>query len=278
MRADKSMNKSEAPIALPLFLPWLQSLEFPRKLGVCERLFSRSLAPRAVCWVRTSTGLDWKLDMRNSTHRWIVYGLYEGGSFLRWARRNLPQNATVVDSGANIGQMALYLGTYFPGGKILAFEPGIRAAEWLASCLSRNPGLPVELIRAGLSDQTRSGRLRYGDAELTHGSQAEISDHEGAPIELVRLDEFLAQRRVMSLDCWKLDVEGHEIAALQGANTLFKERKIKALYIELCGENGTRICRFMEAVGYRAYNLSRNGGLLPLEKSPEHGNALFLPA
>jgi hypothetical protein len=59
---------------------------------------------------------------------------------------------------------------------------------------------------------------------------------------------------------------------------LFKERKIKALYIEPCGENGTRLCWFMEAVGYRADNLSRNSGLLPLDKSSEHDNALFLPA
>lgn len=215
--------------------------------------------------------------MRNSTHRWIVYGFYEGGSFLRWAKRNLPHNAMVVDSGANIGQMALYLGTYCPSGKIFAFEPGTCAAEWLESSLNRNPDLPVELIRAGLSDKTQAGKLRYGDAELTHGSQAEISEHEGEPIQMFRLDEFLEQRRVESLDCWKLDVEGHELLALEGANTLLQKKKVKALYIELCGENGMRICRFMEQVNYRPYNLSLNGRLLPFEELPEHGNALFLP-
>ena len=103
-------------------------MEFPRKLGICERLFARSLSRYGVCWVRTAAGVPWKLDLTLSTHRWIVYGKYEGRPFLDWARQYLPRDGIIVDSGANIGQMLLYLAQCVPAGKVPAFEPGAGAA------------------------------------------------------------------------------------------------------------------------------------------------------
>ena len=85
-----------------------QRLEFPKKLGICERLFGAALARRGVAWVPVRTGLRWKLDLRNPTHRWIVYGYYDP-AFLKWAERRLTPASVVVDSGANIGQTVLYL-------------------------------------------------------------------------------------------------------------------------------------------------------------------------
>jgi hypothetical protein len=38
-----------------------------------------------------------------------VYGKYEGAPFLNWAKKFLAPNAIIIDSGANIGQMLMYL-------------------------------------------------------------------------------------------------------------------------------------------------------------------------
>src|SRR2546425_5540873 len=113
----------------PAILRALQHLEFPRKLGICERLFGAALSRQGIRWVDTAAGIPWKLDLACATHRWIVYGKYEGRAFLDWARANLPAHGMVVDSGANIGQMLLYLAQWVPHGRLLAIEPGREAAD-----------------------------------------------------------------------------------------------------------------------------------------------------
>lgn len=92
-------------ISPPLPLTWLQFIDFPYKLGICERIFGKAIAPYGICWIKTGSRLVWKLDLANPTHRWIVYGKYEGSAFLNWAKNYLPTNGIVIDSGASIGQM-----------------------------------------------------------------------------------------------------------------------------------------------------------------------------
>jgi hypothetical protein len=116
-------------ISLLGLLSWLQFLKFPHKLGICERIFGSIIIQYGVCWVKTAAGIIWKLDLANPTYRWIVYGKYEGSHFLNWAKQFLPADGIVVDSGANIGQMLLYLAQWTPQGKVLAFEPGKEQAD-----------------------------------------------------------------------------------------------------------------------------------------------------
>ena len=92
---------------MPALLRFLQRRDFPRKLGVCDRLFGRALDVHGIAWVRTAVGPVWKLDLANVTHRWIVYGYYEGPELWRWLLAQRGAVRTIVDSGANIGQMVL---------------------------------------------------------------------------------------------------------------------------------------------------------------------------
>jgi len=49
-------------------IPFLQSIDFPHKLGICEKLFGKAIASSGICWVKTCTGLAWKLDLNDPTH------------------------------------------------------------------------------------------------------------------------------------------------------------------------------------------------------------------
>ena len=74
-----------AAIKWPASIGLIRRVDFPRKLGLCERLFPHRLGKLGIAWVDTAAGSRWKLDLRNATHRWIVYGKYEGAPFLNWA-------------------------------------------------------------------------------------------------------------------------------------------------------------------------------------------------
>jgi FkbM family methyltransferase len=249
---------------LPLPLRVVQHIEFPHKLGICERLFSRRLAKHGICWVETSAGPVWKLDLSNSTHRWM--------------RRHLPEDPVIIDSGANIGQMTLYFGTYFPKSRIFAFEPGDYQASWLCECLSKNPQLSVKLFRQGLSDSETMLYLQKIGHGCSHGGQNIVTAEPiGDSIQVVSLSQVLNAEKVSAVDLWKLDVEGSELAALAGAKEWLEAKRIHALWVETMGENGQRIANFMAGVGYRACFLNRSGRETKV-RDDRAGNTLFLPA
>jgi FkbM family methyltransferase len=264
-------------ISLPLPLIWLQEFDFPRKLGICERLFGSAIAKAGVGWVQTGAGIPWKLDLANPTHRWIVYGKYEGSHFLNWAKAYLPSDGIVVDSGANIGQMLLYLAQWLPNGRILAFEPGQEQAEWLRECLAIYPELPVEVLQLGLGAAASQLRLQNFGPEYIRGAWSQISETEGEQISIVRLVDELNARSLDRVDLWKLDVEGYEIPALQGAEDLLKEHRCKAIYAELAGDNGLKIRDYLARFGYSGYLFDERGKLYLPAELPEHTNGLFLP-
>jgi FkbM family methyltransferase len=263
---------------LPLLLRGLQHVEFPHKLGIMDRMFGRQLSAAGTVWVQTAARIHWKLDLSYAPSRWIVYGMYEGPAFLEWAREFLAPDSVVVDSGANIGQMLLYLAQWVPDGIVLAFEPGRRQAAWLKECLDEHPNLPVVLMPFGLGDRNGPACLRECGPANVQGAWNQVSDSEGESIRLVRLADALSDRGLDHVDLWKLDVEGFEVNALKGAEELLLERRIRAVYVELAGENGSRVREYMASVGYKIFLLGRHGSMNPANVLPEHTNALFLPA
>ena len=241
-------------------------------------MFGRALARHGVCWVQTSAGIPWKLDLRSVTHRWIVYGKYEGSAFLDWARSHLKASSIVVDSGANIGQMTLYMAGWIPQGLLLAFEPGSVARGWLKESLARNPHLPVEVVPVGLGAEEARKTLRQLGSEDLHGSWNQVADDgEGERMVVRRLADVLAERGISEVDLWKLDVEGYELPALEGAGRLLEGQKIRAVYAELGFGNGPLIRQYMAAKGYECFLFARSGRMYVPGELPAHTNALFLP-
>jgi len=253
-------------------------LEFRHKLGICERLFASSLARHGVCWIRTSNGLPWKLDLASPTHRWIVYGKYEGRPFLDWARSVLPRDAIVVDAGANIGQMLLYFAQWVPRGRVLAFEPGAEAAEWLAECLETNRHLPVELVRCALGSKACEMSLVKVGNPKTHGACSQIRGFgEGPSVQVRPLSDVLGERGIDRVDLLKLDVEGFELEALAGAAPLLRRKGVRALYCELGFGHGAQIRAYLAEFGYTCHLFDARGRLYLPQRLPEHVNGLFLP-
>ena len=264
-------------IRLPWLLKSIQGLEFPHKLGVCDRLFGRALATHGVCWVPTAASIPWKLDLVNSTHRWIVYGKYEGPGFLQWARTFLPPSGVVIDSGANIGQMALYLAQWVPQGIVLAFEPGEEQADWLDECLQLNSFLSVEVVRLALGANTSELYLTKAGLSTNHGTQNYVSASGGTPVHVIRLSDEMKRRGISKVDLWKLDVEGYEFEALLGAESLLRDRAIRALYIEIQDLHQAEILAYLRSFGYRSYSISWRGIPLPADRFADFDMGLFLP-
>lgn len=153
-------------------------------------------------------------------------------------RIHIPSDACVMDVGANVGSIALPLAQLVKKGKVFAFEPTHYAFEKLQRNLELNPELSqrVEAIQTFVSDRdyeepgvkvTSSWRLDSAEGEVhpVHGGlhKETVSHH-------IRMDSFVAEKRLDRVDFIKIDTDGHEWAVLSGARETIRKYRPVVLF------------------------------------------------
>lgn len=246
-------------VPLPRLLRLLRTYEYPRKLGIMERMFGKSLAKYGICWVECSNGIIWKLNLADSCHRWIVYGFYEGNIQIPWAITHLGCGGVYVDSGANIGQWLLYMAS-MPNVKTIAIEPVKSERLWLTECLAQQAQWDVSTLDCGLGAQAKSVDIQCAGAQSTTNLDWYVGKGlKITSIRLERLDDLLKKNGVESVRLWKLDVEGGELEAIKGAEQYLKEKKIEALIFECHPKNFTLTSEYLRSNGYQIYTIEKSG-------------------
>jgi FkbM family methyltransferase len=200
----------------------------------------------------------------------IVEGLYEEAilellfkDVLRPFESKFTQGIA-IDIGANIGNHSLYFSRIFK--TVVAFEPNAIAQHILRGNLALNHVANVDIQLVGLSDKSGSARLAMREeANLGSGSVVEAAS-EGKDvhtIELRRADDVWREQRYSDPVCLiKVDVEGHEINVLSGAENILKDHKPIILF-EANGKYGhsgaDAVFHFLRELGYsRFYTLAKD--------------------
>ncbi len=231
----------------------------PRKLGFLESVFGSTLAAHGTRWVKCSNGVIWKLDLADPTHRWIVYGDYEGGVGLTYAKHTLKNGGVFVDSGSNIGQWILYLGG-IPGVRALEFEPVESQRQWLSSCLEHQTGWNYITYPWGLGAESCKVEIQCDGARSTLRNDwynTKMLNRE--VIQIRRLEDILVEADIKEVQLWKLDVEGAEYDALVGAGDYLANHRINHIYFECHHTNYARNKSHLEKCGYQLYDISWKG-------------------
>jgi FkbM family methyltransferase len=168
-----------------------------------------------------------------------------------------------VDAGANIGHMTSVLALRAgPSGRVLAFEPHPALCDLLRQNVTRWPSegvAPVKVHEAAVSDRSGAGWLNTGERFEENMGSAEIALEplkrgQAYGVALVRLDEVLRRARVGLL---KLDVEGQELAALQGAEAAISERRVRDIVFESQMAYPAPVTDLLEAAGYHVFALKQ---------------------
>ncbi len=241
------------------------------------RLLSRSLlALRRPLGLSEQTtvrrgGILWRLDLSEGIDLAIYLGMYE-----RECLGALPElvrpGAVVIDVGANIGALSLpFARQAGPQGKIVAIEPTGFAFGKMTRTLQLNPDLAdrVHPVQAMLLAST-VGEL----PEEIHSSWP-LHDRGGVPVHptlrsvamttegarVTTLDSLVAELSLSRVDLVKLDVDGHELQVLRGAEKTLAELRPR-LIVELAPytfENSpddfAEMIRLLVAHGYAFRNL-----------------------
>lgn len=153
-----------------------------------------------------------------------------------------------IDIGANLGTYAAHVARHQQCHKIIAYEADKRNHDKLrAHLLINGVADKVETRIVAVSDHEGTVPfMRYDDDGFNNSIVGD--DGSGFAVPAVRLDDELplTGHRI----ALKIDIEGHELAALQGMKRLLQANDC-FLQVELWPENAAAFVAAMEAEEYR---------------------------
>ncbi|MGC9943896.1 MAG: FkbM family methyltransferase [Verrucomicrobiota bacterium] len=217
-------------------------------------------------------------------------------SELGMMQKFLEEGGEVFDLGANVGVWTVLMSKANPGVRVHSFEPNPSTFKLLKSNVEESQCGNVRLNLAAVSNT--SGQLNFQVpknaaifgrvAPPVNGEDKEgrFSQIDSFSVPAIRLWEYCQSNSIDEIDFLKIDVEGHELAALEGLGRLLRERKVKAIYIETMKENHDRmgtnfldLLKFINDCGYVFHVLSEDGSsgtAVALDQVRAH-NHLCLP-
>lgn len=214
-------------------------------LARMERGVMRRLHPAAVVLANYLIHLRWGEPELHELHRLVRPG------------------AVAIDVGAHFGVYSMALARLVGRrGQVVSIEPVAEDAAMVRRAM-RTLRLPVTVVNCALSAVAGEATLRVpllGGAQKTAlatlEAEAQARDVSGFTERVVpvrTLDEMLVNIR-MPIGFIKIDVEGHELAVLDGARETLRQHRPNLLIEindDLVGEPMTEIFSRIERQGYR---------------------------
>jgi FkbM family methyltransferase len=199
----------------------------------------------------------WPDPLGHAVARTGVYDLAVAETLARLA----DAGETALDAGANVGLMSNLLAhAVGPGGRVVAFEPHPAIVATLTTNAERwrthERFAPVEVRAAAVSSAPGTVMLAVDPAAFARNKGTASLERLGAgepgiEVQATRIeDEFDAP-----IGTLKLDVEGHERSALQGASALLDAGLIRDIVFEEHGRAPTPVTELLESHGYTLFGV-----------------------
>ena len=144
---------------------------------------------------------------------------------------------TIIDIGANIGSVSLKLATIFENSKIFAIEPTNYAYNKLFNNLKLNKELENRVFLRQLFITNSKKPDKVWSSWNFDNSNKKHQKHLGTLKEIkqnsyLKLDQFIKNENLNSVDFIKLDVDGYELDVLNSGKEFFKNNR-PIIFIEI---------------------------------------------
>lgn len=152
-------------------------------------------------------------------------------AFMKILRQELKEGMTVIDIGANIGYVTLIMAELVgPSGKVYAIDPNPNSFRVLVKNIQANGYTDfVFPYQMGISNTNGVSKFYVSDKWNLSGMSATKHSKQVINIPVTTLDDFMKDKGYP--DFIKMDIEGHEVEALEGMYWTLKnaDRPVKIL-------------------------------------------------
>jgi FkbM family methyltransferase len=172
--------------------------------------------------------------------------------------RVLAPDSTFYDIGANVGYFTVLGSEVCVNGSVHAFEVDPELVKALEYSLERN-GTSATVVQSAVSDFSEDTLTVTAKNVPTVVADAGSGEYSGKTVTTVTLDDYCDAGNPIP-DVIKMDIEGHELRALQGAENVISSPNQKVLFIEVHpeklaerGDNATNVMNYLSDAGYECY-------------------------
>lgn len=172
-------------------------------------------------------------------------------------RQNNPEDAIFIDVGANIGVYSILLQGHFD--RVIAFEANEITYGILSSNLKLARAANVDPVNLALSDKAGSSTIYLPDNGNLGWATLDANHHTVpvSPLDITceTLDAFVEKNDLdpTKIRLMKIDVEGHELGVLKGAETVLRKSRPALLCEVLSSEKGEPVFDYLKELGYTEF-------------------------
>lgn len=227
-----------------------------------HRLHYLSMAPRVFrnwwAWPLPKLGVSVVLELRNGLRYLVRTGTTDLGvlneavflnPYLGPGHLKLPEDAVVIDIGANIGDFTIQVAALCPRGHVYAVEPISENARMILVNAALNGFTNVEVIHMALG--SHEGEIEVHDQESCLTIYGNDRTTKLERVRLATLPELMRERRIERVDLLKMDCEGAEWDIVPAAREcLPKIRQICMEFHTGRGWTAERLASWLHAAGY----------------------------
>lgn len=144
---------------------------------------------------------------------------------------------TVLDIGGNIGFYALREATVLgESGTVHVFEPAPGNDELLRRNVTLNGyERQISVHQMAIGEETAETALSLSQASTSHRITTNDDANETISTPLIAIDDWLAEREIATerIVAVRMDIEGHELAALRGMRSLLEKHDDLVVFLEI---------------------------------------------
>ena len=229
-------------------------------------------------------------DLRDHVQsRIYFFGAYEPIEAYLFCKLIRP-NMHIIDAGANIGFYSLLASSYLSQeGQVFAFEPVPKNYEKLDKNIQQSQKHNIQVIKKGLWHEEDTLTFSLSDdmqdniGSFTASKTSSSSHQFQCPV--TTLDKLVEEKTIPKVDLMKMDIEGSELFALQGAKSTLETHK-PSILMEINQEASQGFNYGPEAIedilmplGYKIFkvsSLSHDSGFVKTTKDIQRANVFFL--
>ena len=161
--------------------------------------------------------------------------------FNRW-KKHFPKEGLMLDIGANMGSHCVQFKHHFPELEIYAFEPYLENYQLLLQNTKRYDD--VKCFNVGVG--SRTSIVHFNDGHKNNSGVVRVVRDSNNPNIVLSLDNLILPK----VSFIKIDVEGHELACMQGMTNLLKRDK-PLIWLEENNHGDHKVVPYLEKLGYK---------------------------